>query len=243
MLLNLIIVIILYILFIIILFIIPDSWKYKYTMYWNKVFISYMGFTKVNINKDGFDLYEKLRASDKKLLIVANHRSIFDHFVLFSAMGDISFLADKNALVFPGVETVVKKLNGILTKKGKGGTTEQIINAVQNRKAGDSILLVYPDRMDEVPYGMEITPFRSGAFVGKFDILPVVIKYKNYDIDPYCLYSRGQNMFYSFFKKMLGTKCDIDIKILPLQKATNKMSIEQYKDKIYNLMCDEYKKL
>lgn len=243
MLLNLIIVIILYILFIIILFIIPDSWKYKYTMYSNKVFISYMGFTKVNINKDGFDLYEKLRASDNKLLIVANHRSIFDHFVLFSALGDISFLAGEDALVFPGIETVIKKLNGIITKKNKGGTTQHIIDSVKNRKAGDSILLIYPDRMDEVPYNMEITPFRTGAFVGKFDILPIVIKYKNFDIDPYCLYSRGHNMFYSFFKKMLGTHCDVDIKILPLQKATDKMSIEQYRDKIYNLMSKEYRML
>eukprot|EP00960_Hanusia_phi_P077162 768657-Hanusia_phi.AAC.14 len=94
--------------------------------------------------------------------------------------------------------------------------------------------------MDEVPYSQNMGEFKTGAFVGKFEILPIVIKYKNYDVDPYCHYSKGENLPYVLFKKLLGTRCDVHIQVLPLQKPSKNMSIEGYRDKIRNLMSKEY---
>lgn len=237
---SVIVIIIIYLIFLIGYFVFPSSWKGWYIKYMCKMLINVLGFTKVNINPEGMKRYQRLLESDQKVLIVANHRSLFDHFILLSVLDNISFLAITDGLIIPGLATVVRALNGIIIEKAKKNTTQRIIDNVKQRKENGNVLVVYPDGMGDILPGEHIAPFKTGAFVGRFDILPIVIKYKNYDVDPYYHYSKGETMFYSFFKKLIGTRCEVEIKILPLQKCSKNMSIERYRDKVHKAMSKEY---
>ena len=93
--------------------------------------------------------------------------------------------------------------------------------------------------MKPVPKGKNIAPFKTGAFVGKFDILPVVIKYKNYKIDPKYRWYDDENHVLSVWKMLLDGHCDIHVKVLEPVSCGN-LSVEQYKDKVYNIMDKAY---
>lgn len=240
---SLIVIFIIYVVFLIGYFLLPRRWRSKYIKHMSRLLVSVLGFTKVNIDAKDLKRYSELLRSDHKFLIVANHRSIFDHFIFLSLLENISFLANIGGLIIPGLRTVVEALNGIIVMRSKDNTTQKIIDNVRDREPNGNVLIVYPDGMADVPIGKCIAPFKSGAFVGRFDILPIVIKYKNYDIDPFYYYSKGETMVYAFFRKLLGTRCDVDIRIMPLQRCAEKMSIEDYKNKIYRLMSKEYKRM
>jgi hypothetical protein len=91
------------------------------------------------------------------------------------------------AKILPRMYALINtKINSIIfdsTIKGQK-VTDLIYDRISNRKPKDNMLVIYPDAMESISAGKNIAPFKTGAFRGKFDILPVVIKYKNTTIDP-----------------------------------------------------------
>ena len=200
----------------------------------NLLYIS--NFNRVIV--DGFEKFETMKNSDSKFLIVSNHISLYDGFVHIAALGDIGFVADRDGMILLcGMYDINIKLNSVFVDKGK--TTQQIIEHVAKRKSGDNPLVLFADAMEPVPKGKNIAPFRTGAFAGKFDILPVIIKYKNYKIDPTYKWYEGENFMISFYKMLLDGHCDVHVKILEPVSCGN-LSVEQYKDKVYNIMDKAY---
>ena len=131
-----------------------------------------------------------------------------------ATLGELGFLSSKEgAVLMPGMTDILKSFNSIIQEKGKQ-TTQQIIEHVAKRKSGDNPLVLFADAMKPVPKGKNIAPFKTGAFVGKFDILPVVIKYKNYKIDPKYRWYDDENHVLSVWKMLLDGHCDIHVKVL-----------------------------
>ena len=85
---------------------------------------------------------------------------------------------DFSVLRWPKGKYCLEKLGCVTVKEN--GTVKTIQEHIKNRKADDGILVIFPDAMDPIPLGKNIAPFKTGAFATGFDILPVVIKYKNY---------------------------------------------------------------
>ena len=109
------------------------------------------------------------------------------------------------AKIFPGMYTLNKKINSIIfdsTIKGQK-VTDLIYDRISNRKPKDNMLVIYPDAMEPIPAGKNIAPFKTGAFRGKFDILPVVIKYKNATIDPTLHWYKGEHPAMCFSKDFM----------------------------------------
>jgi hypothetical protein len=97
--------------------------------------------------------------------------------------------------------------------------------------------------MNPIPAGKNIAPFKTGAFQGKFDILPVVIKYKNWTIDPTFRWYKGEHPTTGFFKLLLDGKCEVVADVMDLVSCKENMTVEEYRDYVYNLMDTRYNQL
>ena len=243
MILYIIIIIILYILFIIGLYIIYSSTKLNsFICSMNTILLKLFLFKSIRFNPSSLLQYYSYLKSNKPLIIVSNHRALFDSIVLMSIFGNISFVInDKGMSLFPGVNIISDKLHFIKMKLNKKtNSTQQIIDYSINRQINQPILTIFPDSLDEIPQGLNIAPFKTGAFVGKIDILPVVIKYKNYDVSPYYWGINGVRGMDSMYEKLLDYNCDINIDILPVIHPDDSLSIIEYKDLVYNIMNKHY---
>ena len=157
-----------------------------------------------------------------------------------SVFGKVRYLAAKNAdKVFVGGKYCLEKLGCVTVKEN--GTVKTIQEHIKNRKADDGILVIFPDAMDPIPLGKNIAPFKTGAFATGFDILPVVIKYKNYTINPTFYWYKNENPFHSWIKIMLNDSININVKVLPLIKSSS--DIINMRDNVYNTMSECLKTL
>ena len=84
---------------------------------------------------------------------------------------------------------------------------------------------------------------KAEFFQGKFDILPVVIKYKNATIDPTFRWYEGEHPFVGLYKILLDGKCEVITDVMDLVSCDQSMSVEEYRDYVYNLMNSRYDEL
>jgi len=103
--------------------------------------------------------------------------------------------------------------------------------------------MIFADAMNPILSGYNIAPFKTGGFVGKFDILPIVIKYKNYTVDPTFRWFDGEHPLIGFSKIALNDHIDLTFDVMDIQSCESNMSIEEYRDKVYNLMNKRYDEL
>jgi 1-acyl-sn-glycerol-3-phosphate acyltransferase len=217
------------------------NWWIKYT---TTYFLKVANIRNVKIN--GEDKIQKLYESDKKFIVVLNHRTVFDMWITVMANPNICILTSlAGAKIVPGMYALNKKINSIIfdsTIKGQK-ITDLIYERISNRKPKDNMLVIYPDAMEPIPAGKNIAPFKTGAFRGKFDILPVVIKYKNWTIDPTLHWYKGEHPVICFSKVLLDGKCEVVTDVMDLVSCKENMTVEEYRDYVYNLMDTRYNQL
>lgn len=203
-----------------------------------KLILYVCNLTKINIiNKDIFDKYYN---SNRPFIIVSNHTSLWDGLMLNNAFCRLRYLAakDANKMIF-GTKYIFDKLDCIIVKES--GTVKTIQERVKKRQPNDNILVIFPDAMDRIPNGRNIAPFKTGAFATGFDILPILIKYKDYTVDPTFYWYKKENPLHGWTKLLLNNNFKTTIQVLPLIKAMD--NVEEYKDKVYNTMSYNLKKL
>ena len=143
--------------------------------------------------------------------------------------------------LLPCINNINIKSNSFFYKPNKG--TKTLIEKINARKINDNIIVVFADSMNPIPVGKNIAPFKTGAFQGKFDILPVVIKYKNATIDPTFRWYEGEHPITGFSKVLLDGKCEVVADIMDLVSCQENMTVEEYRDYVYNLMDTRYNQL
>jgi 1-acyl-sn-glycerol-3-phosphate acyltransferase len=200
---------------------------------------------KISISNDDYIKYMRYLYSNEKFLCVFNHTTLVDGHLLFSVfprMGivlynqkEFEFIAfDKNA---------VNKLGSILVDYNKRNGITQIINdKVKNRKTGESIIFIAPCKGISSQNPGNISEFKSsGAFVNKNKILPITIKYEDDTLD----YNKdfGESIINAYFKLFLVENYKIRIKVGDIVDPDENESIEEYKNRVYNIMNREYKEL
>ena len=141
----------------------------------------------------------------------------------------------------PFINAINKKSNSFFYKPNQG--TETLINKINLRKINDNIIVVFADSMNPIPIGKNIAPFKKGAFQGKFDILPVVIKYKNLTIDPTFKWYDKEHPFIGLYKILLDCNCEVVTDVMNLVSCEENMSVEEYRDYVYNRMNTRYNEL
>ena len=232
--------IILFIIYFVLSLIIPKRYNYIFRHYIVRIMMYMVGFNTITTNN--LDRAYKLFHSDDRVLVVLNHKSLYDPFVSLVSIGCVCSLFDEKGMKgFPGLQTAIMNFSNCIIID-KGNTVNMIRQYVDNRKSGDELLCVFADGMKKVPHGSVIAPFKTGAFVPRCKILPVVIKYKNYTIDPTYRWEDGDNIVWAQFRMFLDTSCDIVVDIMEPVEPDN-MTIEEHRDKVHELMEKRYKEL
>lgn len=226
-----------------IIFLIPYVYL-NFNSWWlqlmSKLLLKVANFKNIKVNNA--KLFKHYINTDKKLLIVANHKCLFDCFILLNSLQDIGFMLSKTGgNLVPFINAINKKSNSFFYEPNQG--TNTLIDKINARKIHDNIIVVFADSMNPIPIGKNIAPFKTGAFQGKFDILPVVIKYKNATIDPTFRWYEGEHPFIGLYKILLDGKCEVITDVMDLVSCQENMTIEEYSDYVYNRMNTRYNEL
>jgi 1-acyl-sn-glycerol-3-phosphate acyltransferase len=205
--------------------------------------INYIGLNLIGFNTAKCNNLKELKDivnSDKKVLIVCNHRSLLDPFILAALSdGHISYLFDSK---IPSMVPFMINILNIYTNSlvvNKKNTVKYINEHVKNRNKGDPILCIFADNLEKIEENKNIAKFKTGAFVNKFKILPIIIKYKNNKIDNTFI-NKCTNPVEKFLELFLGENGDIIMDIMNIVECKKEWSINEYKDYVYNLMNNKY---
>ena len=203
---------------------------------------SMMYFLGVSVEIDEEDLikYSKYLYSDKKLISVLNHTSLIDGYVLLATFERYSVVLLKNPIYkWLGYSDIVhKKYRNVYVEKNK--TTDEIIEKVSTRKPGEPILFIAPGSGNTPKNPDHITEFHgNGAFVGKFSILPVTFRYEDESI--HHNKDNGESFIHSALKLfILNNNYKISVKVGDIIEPEEKETIDEYKDRVYNIMNKQY---
>jgi len=122
-----------------------------------------------------------------------------------------------------------------------GNVTTKIKETIYNREKGQSVLFISPDANTLPDKEDNISKFiKKGAFVSKSKILPIIIKYEDYSV----IYNpEYESVLESFFKLFLFENYKIKIKVCDMIDPNENESIEEYRDRVYVIMNEQYKEM
>jgi hypothetical protein len=131
---------------------------------------------------------------------------------------------------------------GKKNRNEKGKTSNIIKGRVDNRRSGDPIVFIAPGSGNIPKIPGNITEFSGkGAFVEGYPILPVVIKYEDNSLHHNS--DNGESMLHSWLKLFLVQNYKIKIRVCDMIEMLKEETVIEYKDRVYNIMNDEYKKM
>lgn len=208
-------------------------------LWFAKMFMYILSFN-INISKEDLVKYMEYLYSDKKFICTFNHTTLIDGFVLISAFPRSSYLILK-VIIYTAIgytDQINDLLGNIFVEKGH--TSNKIKERVDSRKSGDKVLFIAPGSGNTSAIPGSITEFTSnGAFVHKYPILPIVVKYEdeslNYNHDNH------ESMLHSCLKLFLVRDYHIKIKVCDMVEYAEDETIEAYKNRVYNIMNETYK--
>lgn len=192
--------------------------------------------------QNNINLIDKYVNSNEKFLMVFNHRSPFDTIVCLSLFKRNTYLLKTYYGKAIPLSNYIFKYMNLLSVQEKN-TTDEIINYTKNRKYGQNVLALAPDQCklpDEI-INDGVGSFRTGAFVGMFPIMPIIIKYNNNFLD--FKWENNETFLHCLFKVFLYKDYFIKVKVLDMVYPDENSSIEEYRDKVHNIMSLEYNKL
>ena len=207
-------------------------------LWFAKIFMYILSFN-INISKEDLVKYMEYLYSDTKFICTFNHTTLIDGFVLISTFPRSSYLILK-VIIYSTIgytEKIHNQLGNIFVEKGT--TSKKIKERVDSRKSGDKILFIAPGSGNTSAIPGSITEFTSnGAFVHKYPILPIVVKYEdeslNYNHD------NGESMIHSCLKLFLVKDYAINIKVCDMVEYKEGETIEEYKNRVYEIMNETY---
>jgi 1-acyl-sn-glycerol-3-phosphate acyltransferase len=204
-----------------------------------KTLMAIFGFN-IEISNEDLVKYSQYLYSDKKLIAVFNHTTVIDGFILMATFERFSAVLLKlSAYKWIGYSDLIhEKYKNIWVEKNK--TTSDIIDRVSNRKPGQSILFIAPGSGNVSSDPDHITEFKgTGAFAGKFDVLPITMYYE--DDSLHHNKDNGESFIHSTLKLfIMHNNYKVKIKVGDLIEYQENESIEEYKQRVYDIMNAQY---
>jgi len=205
-------------------------------------FIMFILSFNIDISKADYIKYMEYLYSDKKFICTINHTTLADGFVIASAFPRSNIVILRTILysIFGYTEENNEKYGNIYVEKGK--TSNKIKERVDNRKSGDPVVFIAPGSGNIAKIPGNITEFNGkGAFVEGYPILPIVIKYEDDSLHHNS--DNGESMLHSCLKLFLVQNYKIKIKVCDMVEKKEGESIEEYKDRVYDIMNYLYNKM
>ena len=123
-----------------------------------KLLLKVANFKSIKVNN--VKIFKHYINTDKKLLVIANHKCLFDCFILLNSLQDIGFMLSKTGgNLMPFINAINKKSNSFFYEPNQG--TKALINKINTRKINDNIIVVFADSMNPIPVGKNIAPFQN----------------------------------------------------------------------------------
>jgi len=209
-----------------------------------KLVVHYLMSYNIEISDEDYNKYMKYLYSDEKFLCVFNHVSTVDGLALLSTLPKIGFVLNKQKLFdYINYDDIVNhKVGGIFVDiEKKTNVTSKIKDAIYNRKNGGNILFISPSACEISDETENISYFtRKGAFISKSNILPILIKLSDNSI----IYNmKYETLLESFIKLFFPENYKIKIKVCDIINVNANESVEEYKDRVYEIMNQQYKEL
>ena len=206
-----------------------------------KIVVHYLMSFNIEISDSDYNEYMRYLYSEEKYLCIFNHISILDGFILLSTFPKMGIVLYKQKVFdYIGYDDESNSKSGsiFVNEDKKSNVTTKIKETIYNRKKGQSVLFISPTYTlpDEEN---NISKFiKKGAFVSKSKIMPIIIKYEDYSI----IYNyEHENVLASIFKLFLFENYKIKIKIGDMIDPSENESIEEYKERVYHIMNEQYK--
>lgn len=208
-----------------------------------KFIVQFLMSYDIDISIEDYNKYMRYLYSDEKFICIFNHISSLDGFLLLSTFPKMGIVLNKQKVFdYIGYDDESNSKSGsiFVNEYKKSNVTTKIKETIYNRKKGQSILFIsptyaLPDTEDNISKFI-----KKGAFVNKSKILPIIIKYEDFSIIYNC---EHENVLASIFKLFLFENYKIKIKIGDMIDPDENESIEQYKERVYDIMNEQYKEI
>lgn len=207
-----------------------------------KVVVHCLMSFNIEISDEDYNKYMRYLYSDEKYLCIFNHISTLDGFILLSTFPKMGIVLNKQKVFdYIGYDDESNSKSGsiFVNEDKKSNVTTKIKETIYNRKKGQSVLFISPDANTLPDEENNISKFiKKGAFISKSKILPIIIKYEDYSI----IYNyEHENVLASIFKLFLFENYKIKIKVGDMIVPNENESIEEYKERVYHIMNEQYK--
>ena len=205
----------------------------------------------INIHIKEDEAYEQYKLlSDKEKYIVAyNHITGLDIPILFHVLKPhITFVAYKNMVNLFPISSIFRFLRGIGVEVGKKTNVTKKINDHLNSDK-KTTLCIAPGAADLIPVGEVINKFKTGSFVNKNKILPLLIRYQLSHREKHITWNSpensGKNLLKHIGDVLLDGNIDVYIKFLEMQEydKENFKTPRDYADDVHKKMSVELRKL
>jgi len=187
--------------------------------------------------------HEKISGGGKNYLIVSNHLSYIDIFVISSMMPSI-FIASVDEVEDKFPLGTIAKFGGsvFIERRSRASLSEEIEKIAELLRDGLNVVL-FPE--GTTSNGERVlsfkTPFLTPAIKSNIDILPICIKYSKIDGDPVndknrdLVFYYGDMTFFSHFFRVLSIR-SIEIEVIGLENIKINPSLSR--KEVANLAFD-----
>lgn len=179
---------------------------------------------------EGTEIYNKFKKTQANGIIVFSHPTFYDYIPVAHAINDIGSPVISASRVIGPIKHIVKRTNGFLVDRSKGGTAELLSERIMSRKPGDPILCISPTAGYNNDDQTIMTDFKTGAFITLSPVLPVVMYYHG------ALVWKDQSLFRMIYNRFSGGYVTYHAKVMEPLFAYKNETIEQFKERTRQYM-------
>lgn len=185
---------------------------------------------------DGYIYLQQAVHTKHPFLVVFNHPTFYDPFVLYHTL--------KIPLRFVAKETHIKSFGSFIDKyrlihvSEKGGATKKILAAIPYTKLFGSIAIAPAGGTGFEEDPTYLPDFKTGAFVPMIPVLPVLVRYSSHEV-----WKKGTSLPSIFWKRLHGSHIDYSVKILPLITPKKAWSPQDFAKETHRIMQKELRSM
>lgn len=214
-------------------------WERSLTMA-SKAFCTLFGLHAVHVQ--GMEHYEVAKQSEEHAVLVFNHVLFTDIALLVGYIDRLSFVGRKEHLEVPLIHWIAHSLSCIPVPSSdpRQTVTDQIIERVLARKKGEPLLAIAPDAA--IPATAEtgpISPFRTGAFMARAKVVPVVIRY----FPEMPAWHAGQTMIDVMKERWQGPPLSVAMCVLPAMHVLPGEDPVAFRERVRSAMTQTFLQL
>ncbi len=191
---------------------------------------------------------DRLKRRDKNFLIISNHLSYIDIFVIYSVTPSV-FVANSELRDDFLLGTIIRYSGGVFVERRHRGKLMQDMHTIKNILNMGLNAVIFPE--GTTSDGERVRPFKSSllAAAGQsgVDVLPVCIRYLKIDgqhIDAgnrHLIYYYGSVTFFEHFLRLLGLR-SISVELVELEpiEFTSGLTRKELADTAYERISGSY---